>query len=393
MKKTNYQGVFERPQSDGRISLVIRYKIGGKAHTEALGIKGAKLQNGESLTAKLASLIRSDRISQVARSGEGVLLHGRAVPTLGTVFKELKAHLHGTPGMDSYQKHYNKYLHRWDQVRLDAITEKDISIALKEWKSSPNYHTQSGRPPGSTTINHVLTSLARIFNFAIERELYFGKVPVSSPSKRGGTIKIKSKRALNNVRDRVFSSEEMIAILDWAWKDSKRFWVQIKLSLLTGARQREICGWDQGLHRHHGLRWIDVNWERKEITLLRKGNIYQTIPVEDEVLETLRILKHREPSERVTGPFLRYRWERCRAELKLNPKGTIKNKVATWHSLRHTYATWFLEAGGNIKDLCTLMNHSDISITARYLTANEDNQRKSNAALAKRLRRAKFKVA
>jgi hypothetical protein len=39
------------------------------------------------------------------------------------------------------------------------------------------------------------------------------------------------------------------------------------------------------------------------------------------------------------------------------------------------------------------MNHSDISITARYLTANEGNQRKSNSELAKRLKRAKFKVA
>jgi integrase len=394
MKATNYQGVFERAQSDGRVTLVIRYKVNGKAHTEALGIKGARLSTGETLTAKVASLIRSDRMTQVAREGEEVLLRGRTAPTLGAVFGELEAHLHGTPGLECYRKHHRKYLVRWDQVRLDQITETEVSQAVREWKTLPDYRTHYGRPPGATTINLVLTTLARIFNFAADRGQYFGKVPVSSSSKRSsGAVKIKSKRALNNTRERVFSQEEVTAILDWAWRESKEFWVQVRLSLLTGARQREICGWDQGRHQHHGLRWVDVNFERQEITLLRKGGIYQTIPVDPEVLETLRTVTHREPTARVAGTFQRYQWERCREELNLNPRGTVANKTATWHSLRHTYATWYLESGGNIKDLCELMNHSDISITARYLTANEGNQRKSNAELAKRLKRAKFKVA
>jgi integrase len=395
MKKTTYQGVYERAAADGRVTLVIRYKIGGTAHTESLGIKGAKVQGGEALTAKMASLIRSDRMTQIAREGEVVLQRGKAAPTLGEVFGQLRDHMHGSPGLVSYEERYSKYLGpRWGESRLDQITEAAVALAVREWKSRPEYRTHYGRAPGETTINSNLTALRRIFNFAVDRDLYFGKVPVSGASRKNhGAVKIKSQRKLNNIRDRVFSPEEINQILDWSWRESRELWLQVRLSVLTGARQSELCGWDRGQHRHHGLRWMDVNWDRQEITLLRKGHIYQTIPVDQEVLDTLRTVTHREPSARVAGPYQRKSWDRCRKELGLNPKGTISNKMATWHSLRHTFATWYLEGGGNIMDLCELMNHSDISITARYLSTNEVNQRKSSSVLAQRLRRSKFKVA
>jgi len=46
------------------------------------------------------------------------------------------------------------------------------------------------------------------------------------------------------------------------------------------------------------------------------------------------------------------------------------------HSLRHTFATRYLEAGGNIKDLQRLMGHSDLKTTQRYLHADEEQMKK-----------------
>ena len=57
--------------------------------------------------------------------------------------------------------------------------------------------------------------------------------------------------------------------------------------------------------------------------------------------------------------------------------GTIKKeynlpKTVTFHSLRHSFATYFLLNGGNLITLQSLLGHSNLNTTRRYIHFSQD---------------------
>ena len=57
---------------------------------------------------------------------------------------------------------------------------------------------------------------------------------------------------------------------------------------------------------------------------------------------------------------------REKAEDKENYKDVILVESKGWHAFRHTYGSDLAAAGVPIQDVCKLMGHSDISVTAKY---------------------------
>lgn len=81
---------------------------------------------------------------------------------------------------------------------------------------------------------------------------------------------------------------------------------------------------------------------------------------------------------RISPSTAQKRWRRFLNENPEAPKVTIEN-------MRHSFATSYLHAGGNVEDLSRILGHSDINITfKKYVRPSVEDLRKGMMAVAKR---------
>jgi integrase len=163
---------------------------------------------------------------------------------------------------------------------------------------------------------------------------------------------------VNNQRDRYLSEEELKR-LSKAVKDSENPMLApiISMLLLTGARKSEVLK----------ARWEDVDLERKRWRIPHtKSGKPRTVPLSDNAVEVLRNVPKVEGSAYVfpnpdTGkPFNSiYRsWNTARKRAGL--------EEVVIHSLRHSFASFLVNAGRNLYEVGALLGHTQVRTTMRY---------------------------
>jgi integrase len=154
-------------------------------------------------------------------------------------------------------------------------------------------------------------------------------------------------------RVRVLSAVEETNLFDKLRPDYRPV---VQFALLTGCRLCEIV---PGKH-YPGLKWKDVDWAARTITVLGKGGHVGTIPISTGVRELLFPLQghhdefvftyvcqraddKRVPGQRyqMTREGLKTEWRRAKLDAKLMDY--------RFHDNRHTAATAVLRATGNLK--------------------------------------------
>ncbi len=149
---------------------------------------------------------------------------------------------------------------------------------------------------------------------------------------------------------------------------AKRDYAIVSLFLGTGARLSELVG----------LNTRDVDFKEKSVRLLRKGGEVQTLPLSDELVNSLQEylpLKRKRTCSKVL--FISTRNRRIahstvwRLVNKLCEQARIHKLRLGPHILRHTFATALLSKGENLRNIQTLMNHKSLATTARYLHTHD----------------------
>lgn len=168
-------------------------------------------------------------------------------------------------------------------------------------------------------------------------------------------VKRVDKLETQNGRLRFLSHDEADRLIANASKHLKPV---IITALETGGRLSEVLG----------LTWEAVDLDRGLLIFDQrntKSGKQREIPITPTLAATLRAMPRPIRTDRV---FVRYGkpMRDVRTAFELALKGAGLGDDVTFHTLRHTFASWFMMRGGDIYRLQKYLGHSTIGMTERY---------------------------
>ncbi len=213
-----------------------------------------------------------------------------------------------------------------------------------------------------STVNRELALLKRMFNLAIDWDLFLDANPVR---------KVKFFREFN-IGLRVVSQAEEEKLLRNAAPYIQDL---IRFALNTGLRTGEIFS----------LLWSQVDLEKNILNIFApKTQKNRVVPINSEARKVLEYWALGKRNESVfynpeTGqPFVDLKAGFALACRKAGIEGV------TWNTLRHTFASRVLDRGADIVTVQQLLGHSTVTVTMRYTHTNLDSKRAAVAKLESR---------
>jgi integrase/recombinase XerD len=197
------------------------------------------------------------------------------------------------------------------------------------------------------TIRRDLAFLGSVFTMA-SRWNWVDTSPVTAFNKKA----LKESRA----RTRFLTREEFGLLLRAASDDLKPILV---LAVETGLRKEELLG----------LTAASIDLRRRELHLANtKTDAPRRVPLSPRALATIRELL--EQRSRPRSPYLFCKADGGRIG---NPRKAFEGACARagiadlrYHDLRHTFASWWVQDGGDLYRLSRILGHATLQMTARY---------------------------
>ncbi len=360
-----FQGVYYR-ESDSR-----KYK--GKpdrcfyiTFKDALGKKVWEKVGwqSEGYSAQFAAGVRAERMQSI-RHGDELPREKKKEITFCELWSRYEQWI------DTNQKHprhdRGRYHAHLEKRFKDKPLSKITAFELERLKSDLRKQDLS-----DATIKHVVIIVRQMFNKAIAWKMWQGENPMKQ-------VKLPK---LQNRRERFLRYEEANRLLNELEKSSGQLRNMACVSLYTGMRAGEIFD----------LRWTHIDLQNDLIHIAdpkggepRKAFI---VPQVKEILERLKT--DNRPAEQYV--FLSRKGERIVEvsnafgrvveRLGLNEGITDRRQKVTFHTLRHTFASWLALRSTPILTIKELMGHKTLAMTERYAHLMPDHKRDAALAMA-----------
>lgn len=343
------KGLLLKVSESGRKTFYIRYK-------DSAGLnRQRKIGNAAILTLNEAREIAARYLAQIDL-GQDPFLHSpiNSAPTFEAFAKnEYLSYV------KTYKKSWNMdesrlrnhILPHFGKRRMNDIEKRDVVALIN--RLAENFK------PG--TINRVVILLRYLFNLAIKWEV---DGVTSNPT--SGIPLLKE----NNQNERFLSALEAKALLRAInYSRNKMLKHIVPMLILTGARKREVLD----------AKWEDFDLARQiwRIPTTKSGKA-RVVPLSDTAAKLVERLQEKRggdyvfanPNTRKPYNSFYYSWHSARKDAGLDDLRV--------HDLRHSFASFLVNAGRSLYEVQTLLGHSQIKTTQRYAHLSSDSLRKAS---------------
>ncbi len=238
-------------------------------------------------------------------------------------------------------------------VQLSAIGTEHVDRFVSERRALHN-----------KTVLNLLTLLSTMLNLAVDLNWLARAPKIRKPRVRMFEQDFRYLRTRDDVRK----------FLTAAADEGAETLALYATAVFTGMREGELAA----------LRWSDVQFDTRLVTVQRsfdgptKAGDVRYVPILDELLPILRQWRLLHPGELVftnrdgnmLQPCSRIFAERLHRVLDAagfeRPTKGRNVHALNFHSLRHTFASQWMMAGGDLFKLQRILGHKDVKMTQRY---------------------------
>lgn len=259
---------------------------------------------------------------------------------------------------------YRKDLADFSAFLLKTEAHQDFTAVDK--KIIRNFMTElSTASISKRSINRKLSSLRSFFLFLLK----LGEI-TASPLENIQSLKFYAEKQIP------FSEAEMDEVKTKASvPNSGSFLKELIIETLyqTGMRRAELCN----------LLIDDVDFSKKEMKVVGKGNKSRMIPISDDLIAAFKdYLVERKPlAESKMYFFINAKGKKLNDKFVYSAVNSYLGLVSTKtkrspHILRHSFATHVLDNGAEISKVKKIMGHSSLASTQVYTNANIEQLKK-----------------
>jgi integrase len=255
-----------------------------------------------------------------------------------------------------YEGHVRNHFRDMDKLKINQVTTATTEKFII---------TRQARGMKIGTLRKILVTMGQILSFAV-RHKYLDHNPLIGAERPRKQDSEKEKEVT------ILSPLQIQELLESV--NDPKFRALLIMAIMTGARQGELLG----------LKWSDIDWEEKQITIQRTFNFgkffdpktsasRRKVDLSPLVIKELRKWKLACPSTELDLIFPND------AGKPMNNKNMLKRHFypalkatglprVRFHDLRHTYASLLIHQGENIKYIQTQLGHSSPTVTLNIYT-------------------------